>query len=204
MVLLKGSGGELIVSHLPLFHRPHDYQIIYRVEASNNQLRQLDFLSAEQDDLITLVPNKFDLMRLINKEQFNITVDVFRGHFERGGTKLFQTNITFKSPLFIRKINAFTGKDKPTSPLSKEQFKKVTINNNQELWVHLIDRQPSFDALVFNKKVERNKKPFGNHSSEKDTTACTGDGLITRINISKLLVNCFKQAPSYIEVNDFK
>lgn len=229
MVLIKGSNNELIASHLPLYHSPHDYQIIYQIDASNPQLNQLTFGSAEQDklitdnlktdDLITILPKPFDLMRLVNKQQVEITADVYQGHFERGGTKLFQTNIRFKQPLFIRKISAPRSGNQSTATIAQETiaqetFKKITINSKQELWIHLIERQPSFDAFVLRKNVASDDKELSAQLTSDDTLMCEGKNPITKQNILKLVTSCFTQAPSlidhsyiehtYIEISDFK
>lgn len=88
MVLFGGSGG-LLASHLPMFHAPHDFQVLLAVRFAEQALDTALRSALQQSlDLWTIVPEKFELARLAAKGPDRLTTliaDVFEGHFERGG-----------------------------------------------------------------------------------------------------------------------
>jgi hypothetical protein len=89
MALFGGKEG-LYASHLPMFHAPHDYQVILQVHvadaATDAALRQrLD----GETTLWTVAPEKFELSRLapsaaVPLRQFK--ADLVQGHFEQRGS----------------------------------------------------------------------------------------------------------------------
>lgn len=85
MVLFGGLEG-LYASHLPMFHAPHDVQLLLRLRAADAPLdarlrRQL----AQRPALWTLEPERFDLNGLERGQGRTFDAQVVDGHFERGG-----------------------------------------------------------------------------------------------------------------------
>ena len=88
MVLFENSGQ--LASHMPLYQAPHNFQIILALQWPASILESIQQQKAA-DQLITLLPNAFDLTRLSpNSSQAlqHIQFDIYLGHFERGGTLL--------------------------------------------------------------------------------------------------------------------
>lgn len=58
MVLIT-DGIKLYASHLPLYHKPHDYQLLYQISTKHQSeiINQL-----QQHKTITILPDKFDLI----------------------------------------------------------------------------------------------------------------------------------------------
>ena len=109
MVLFGGKEG-LYASHLPLFHAPHDYQVILRVHvadpATDAALRaRLD----GKTTLWTIAPEKFELSRLAPTSatplrKFN--ADLVQGHFERGGlTQYAAATIVVDQVIMFRRLS---------------------------------------------------------------------------------------------------
>jgi len=105
MALFGGKAG-LYASHLPMFHAPHDYQVILQVHvadaATDAALRKrLDGKTA----LWTIAPEKFELSRLAPSaaaplRQFK--ADLVQGHFEQGGaTQFAYWGVFFWIPAFL-------------------------------------------------------------------------------------------------------
>ena len=88
MVLFGGRDG-LFASHMPMFHRPHDVQVVLQLHATDPaQERRLRVWLARSPSLWTIVPAPFNLDDLAPGAAQPVTrleADVVRGHFERGG-----------------------------------------------------------------------------------------------------------------------
>jgi len=88
-MLLFGGRDGLFLSHLPMFHRPHDTQVVLQVHLADRRhdeaLRQE---LAARPQVWTVAPEPFELDRLAPQALQplrSFRADVVRGHFERGG-----------------------------------------------------------------------------------------------------------------------
>src|SRR4051812_24637670 len=74
--------GTTYLSHLPMFHRPHDYQAIVEAELTASDKRLFLADAAEHpDQYYTLLPERFVLPeKILHLGSFKATI--FRGHFE--------------------------------------------------------------------------------------------------------------------------
>ena len=81
MVLINDKQAGSFVSHLPLYRSPHNYQIIYKVQLP----QEVPIEQLAVSGMVTVLPDNFDLNRLVNGESFTINAKFFQGHFERGG-----------------------------------------------------------------------------------------------------------------------
>ncbi len=165
MVLLAGPEQEMIASHMPLYHAPHDYQIVYRVESNDERLKLLN-----DDQLITILPEAFDLTKLIKANKITLKTKVYRGHFERGGEFLFDSELSFKELLYVRKIETIKSL-KSDLLLEINQFEIIPVSEKIALLIHKIGNSPSFDSISWllnrdkNKEIKCKSKPFKNHGS---------------------------------------
>ncbi|GGP96566.1 hypothetical protein [Shewanella ulleungensis] len=97
-MLLFGSQYGLFASHLPMFHQPHNAQVVYKLSFADPtiQAEVIEGIRASansNDPIWTIVPTTFDLSLLDPKHPQNttqLTVDVVKGHFERGGKMQWQ------------------------------------------------------------------------------------------------------------------
>ncbi len=86
---LFGDHNGLYASHLPMFHRPHNFQVLLKIrlaDAVQDQKLRADL--AAKPTLYTIAPQRFDLERLSPNHADPLqefTADVYTGHFERGG-----------------------------------------------------------------------------------------------------------------------
>lgn len=114
MAVFGGAEG-LYASHLPMFHTPHDSQVIIRFHLADAQLdHSLRTALAQHAKLWTLAPEKFDLLRLSPKhaaplKQFSASF--FDGHFERGGAEKFaNAQVVVDEVLFLNALAQKSGK----------------------------------------------------------------------------------------------
>jgi hypothetical protein len=124
---------EVFLSHLPMFHRPHDYQVLLRAELST------DF-RVDRRELHTIAPRAFELA-LAKEPGFVMTVDVYRGHFERGGTRLGRTTARITEVIAFEKLV-------PTTPRPTEPSFYLFGNADEAYLAHIITSRPDFDQIV--------------------------------------------------------
>src|SRR5712672_424876 len=87
-MLLFGDA-VLYVSHLPMFHAPHDYQSIVAIKVDDAGTAAYRAQRKGSKELVyTLVPEKLVLPvfgAATPAKPFRFHADLVRGHFERGG-----------------------------------------------------------------------------------------------------------------------
>ena len=79
--------GKNYLSHIPMFHEPHDYQIIMDVHLEHPQIGPGESFG---DSLHTFVPDKFSLGDLLNGKLEKIQGTVYEGNFEDGGKPVLE------------------------------------------------------------------------------------------------------------------
>lgn len=134
---------KIYASHLPLFHSPHNYQIILELQLDDAAKQQ--FISDQQQHpeaaTYTIEPEKFILPQMIATPK-PYTANIYRGHFERGGIKIME-NITvqIKQVVYFKKFNVDESKEAAADFIlfgnSKEQFA-----------VHHISNKPDFEQII--------------------------------------------------------
>lgn len=139
---LFGGKDALYASHLPMFHAPHDYQVVLRVHladaAQDQALRQaLDGKTA----LWTVAPENFELDRLAPKAATPLTrfkADMVEGHFEQGGTtRMAGAMVVVDQVLVFRQL----------SSVMKTRGSARYLRVGRYL-VKEIDSRPDFDHIV--------------------------------------------------------
>lgn len=196
MVLLYDKQTGFYASHMPLYHKPHNYQVIYHVEMPKADNLMLEL----KKGLVTMLPERFDLQKLIDGKPFTIGAQFYQGHFERGGVELIKRQVRFSRAVLIKPVTPLT--QTTATKIHNANFYVAPISANKAIVVHKIQRPPSFDAIGFisktNLTVDESKASF------PEMVAC---GLPTRINadaIGKSMTQCHLTQPSYVETIDFK
>lgn len=140
-MLLFGSE-QVYLSHLPMFHKPHDYQVILKVElpASVQKAYLEDRKKNPKEKIYTFVPKSFVLPTLKEKP-FALEGSIFRGHFERGGTEILK-NVKTAIPevLEFKKLN-------PTATLSAPTY-YLLGSPKRYFMIHSIEGRPNFDHVA--------------------------------------------------------
>lgn len=145
MALFGGKQG-LYASHLPMFHAPHDYQVILQVHVADPATdaalrRRLDGKTA----LWTIAPDKFELSRLAPTSaaplrQFK--ADLVLGHFEQGGkTQFAAATVVVDKVLRYRRLS-------PAQKTGADASYVQIGRGKQRYLVKRIDSRPDFDHIV--------------------------------------------------------
>ena len=191
MVLIHDDKQGFFLSHLPLYNHPHDFQLIYKVQIKKSE-KVIDLLG---NKIITVLPDNFDLSRLVKGESFSINANVYQGHFERGGTKKFSTKLHFDKPILIKRVN-------PRFNSTSSIIYTVPISNQLEIFAHKIQQAPSFDAIGFINSAEIKRYNNQKEGGVKYLTCNIGEKLTTE-KIKHSFEACQKFNIKYIETKDF-
>lgn len=123
---------SIYLSHLPMFHSPHDYQAIMEVEITSD-LRVAGGLH-------TIVPEKFSLPEMMAKPR-PFKAEIFAGHFERGGKLLGSTTVKIKKILLFKKLN-------PSGQRPLQSTYYSFGNGKEQFLIHKISSRPDFDHIL--------------------------------------------------------
>lgn len=141
-MLLFGES-QIYASHLPMFHSPHQYQVILELELESSLLKvfKADQKLNHGQATYTIEPEKFILPEMI-KSPKAFKVNLYRGHFERGGVKLASEKIiTIKNVIYFKPFEL-------ENPRMTQSQYLVFGNSKEQFMVHIISNRPDFDHLV--------------------------------------------------------
>jgi hypothetical protein len=140
-MLFFGQGDTFYISHLPMFHKPHDYQAIVEVRLKPDVKAKYQAALAKSGGYFTFAPEgNFSLPdQLVGKKP--ITGSLVQGHFERGGNELLTTDLELVRVVFYKKLNA-----KDQKP-PKEKY--VIFGKGDEYFMaHEIFQRPNVDEII--------------------------------------------------------
>lgn len=145
MALFGGRDG-LYASHLPMFHPPHDYQVLLRVHVADPAVdaslrRRLDGKPA----LWTIAPEQFELDRLApgaDAPLRQFQADLVLGHFEQGGRPQYRSaTVVVDQVLLYRQLSG--------APQASPTATYLQIGaGRQRFLVKRIDSRPDYDHIV--------------------------------------------------------
>lgn len=135
------------LSHLPMFHKPHDYQVIMQVTLKRDGVDLLpDYLADRAQSgavYYTFVPKRFSMTHLVSGHLTSIEGTLVRGHFERGGETIAEQ--------VIAEINTVPVKERFTAGTAKPaNADYYVLGNSEESWLaHKIVAKPDeFDQII--------------------------------------------------------
>ena len=138
MVLMKAAD-HLIASHMPLHHSMHGQQIIVELSVDSQYEPALNAL-LDNSQLVSLLPETFDLHHLAQGELIRFSADVFDGHFERDGKKLLSdAAFEVKQVLLSSSIR----------PVGNGSYYLLELSGSESLLVHRIGELPSYDQIIW-------------------------------------------------------
>lgn len=144
-MVLFTDGVNLLASHLPMFHAPHDVQAVLRIHLADATMQQrlVDRLWQTPNDYWTLEPELFDLNLLAPTQQQPLKqfrAALYQGHFERGGQKQSESLIEIDQVLWFSPLSA-------TEP-QPSQFRLISMQSQSCVYAYHIGKQPSFDQIL--------------------------------------------------------
>jgi hypothetical protein len=201
-MLIFGTN-KIYASHLPMFHSPHNYQVILELDLDGiaKQKFVTDQNSHPQFTAYTIEPEKFILPEMIaNPKPF--TANIYRGHFERGGMMIAE-NISVK----IKQVIYFEKFDRGESKSPDADF--ILFGNIKEQFAaHHITNKPDFDQII---QVQTDTALINEHAAFKTVTFKSADNTPAGISGNaieiadgekKISIILLKQL--YLEFDDLK
>jgi hypothetical protein len=167
--MLLFGGGKIYLSHLPMFDPPHNFQVLLRVSMSGGgsepRSAYLNDRAATGARVYTFVPEEFPMSGLVGDSSQPPPVtsfkgSVFRGHFERGGSRLL-TGVTAS----VDEVVYLEELDVTAKPLHGQKLEYLCLGEPGELFLaHIIRSRPSFDHIVPFHFLDQE---FADHSATK-------------------------------------
>jgi hypothetical protein len=149
-----GKHGMLVVgldsimgSHLPMFHPPHDFQLLVGIDFDGAETYRRDRL-ASREPVYTLDPEHLPWSDLLPTgseppRRSSFRADVYRGHFERQGTKIVEgTTVAVRSIHFFAQLSA------AEAPSDEITYRAVGLGGDDLVLVHEIRGAPNFDQVL--------------------------------------------------------
>lgn len=156
-MVVFGGRTALFASHMPMFHAPHDLQVVIQFHLADAKVHdELAQALTNKSQFWSLDPENFDLQRLSPAHATPLTkfsANFFEGHFERGGQQrhVSQTVIVDKVMMFRRL--------KMENRIKTQGIYHVIGQGKERFLVKEIDRRPDFDVIFKLNEFAKPKLP---------------------------------------------
>lgn len=189
---------KIYASHLPLFHAPHNYQIILELVMDKGSRQQFitDQRQHPEFTTYTIEPERFILPDMVTAKG-SFKANLYRGHFERGGVKIADSiNIKIAAIVYYKKFDTAAVKDTNATFLlfgnSKEQFA-----------IHQISNKPDFEQIIQIKAGEATTRADTViFSATNIPVGVSGNTISAKANNKEVKLILLKQL--YLEFDDLK
>lgn len=106
--MLVAGTDVVYLSHLPMFHSPHDFQLIFEATLPDAALAAYRAdAAAHPDQTYTLAPTRQWVLPATIADGATFEADLYRGHFERGGTPIQRgLGVTVRRVVHFRRFDA--------------------------------------------------------------------------------------------------
>jgi hypothetical protein len=200
-MLLFGNDSALFASHLPMYHAPHNAQVILKLKFSdpNTQIQVQQAIAHDANKsaaIWSLVPTVFDLARLAvghPQQLTQLTVDIFEGHFERGGTlRWAKRKLGIEEVVLFSPLSLINDDNKPAKTLNYVLLRQHD-NDSVQFAIKRLGTRPEADHLLrlsginqalptsITVKLEPLTKPVNSQQSQAATPAQLVDALISQL-----------------------
>lgn len=140
-MLFFGQGDSFYISHLPMFHKPHDYQAIVEVRLKPEVKAKYQAELKRKGGYFTFAPEDTFVLPEVVVQKKPIKGSLVQGHFERGGSELLGTELELVRVVFYKKISE---KDKKPP---KEKY--IIFGNGEEYFMaHEVFERPNVDEII--------------------------------------------------------
>ncbi|MFZ6676644.1 hypothetical protein [Undibacterium sp. Tian12W] len=145
-MLLFGNSEGMYVSHLPMFHAPHDYQVVLQIHCLDQKLDAAIKARLEQKLVLwTMEPEQFEIARLAADSKLPLKqfkTNIVLGHFEQGGkTEYKDVAVVVEKTLIFRQLS-------PQMRNNNQAVYHQIGNGTQRFLLKKIDSRPDFDHVI--------------------------------------------------------
>ncbi|WP_082578495.1 MBL fold metallo-hydrolase [Lysobacter sp. Root690] len=135
------------LSHLPMFHPPHHYQLIFEANLPAEVLRGYrEDAAAHPDTYYTLAPTQRWVLPDTIKPDAHFKADLYRGHFERGGTPIARDiDVSVRNIVHFRRFEA----GRSEAGRTPQPSRWIGFGRgSQRFAAHRIEAAPDMDQIV--------------------------------------------------------
>lgn len=204
-MLLFGSEDGLFASHLPMFHAPHNAQVVFKLSLEDKAVEAWvvdELTKADALPYWTIIPQTMDLVKLnpAHPEAINrFTADIASGHFERGGvTQRTQQTINIEQMLIFKVLPLKHNIEKPNQ--LTYQLVRSGAGDTTQFLVKTLNARPDADHVL---KLSQIEQPLGEEiiPIAGSELHATNQQLIKQL---KPLAPKVQLTPIYLELNELK
>jgi hypothetical protein len=138
-MLFFGEEETFYISHLPMYHKPHDYQAIMEVRLPPAEKARYQAALRKHGGYFTFAPSENFVLPEVVVKKLPIQGTLFQGHFERGGKELLDVQLELVRVVYYRKLTD----DQPQGPRHA-----VFGQGNEFFLVNEITRKNRFDEII--------------------------------------------------------
>jgi hypothetical protein len=163
---------QMYLSHLPMFHPPHNFQVLLAVRPDVEVLRALRADSELSPGVMhTFDPELFPIAELDpadgGPERTSLVGTVYHGHFERRGHPIAR-DVTFE----ITRVVYFQRLELENAGAAQSELEYLCFGEPGELFLaHRISTRPSFDSVLGVEMVRGSVTNMAGSVLEDDVTA---------------------------------
>lgn len=140
-MLLAAGGSGLFAANMPLYSKPSNMQLVYKVANKDQSL----FLLVKDADLVTIKTQPFNIQRLMRGQEVTIKADIYMGHIDKGGFLTFpDIELVFNKKMYLRELN----KDNLDSSNTLQKYDSIKLSNGDRIMIHQIQTPPSYNHLL--------------------------------------------------------
>lgn len=182
-MVLFTYGSSIYASHLPRYSKPHNVQILYKMENKSLALLQ----TVRDSKFITIKPKAFNLQRLMRGEEVAVDVELYDGHYNKGGMLVYENmQLTFNKKLYVRSFDDI----QPSGRL--QEYDMVTLSGTNRIFIHRIQQAPSYEHILGIDLESSCASRFNASSAVPKQT-----------ELQYKFLNCGTLTPLYFETEDF-
>lgn len=194
----------IYISHLPIFHTPHDYQVLAEIEIPDDvrSVYRKSLKANPRQTVYTLVPEVFVLPEMLASPR-PFKAELYAGHFERGGKTISEKfTVNFKRIIYQKKFE-------PQKKRSESASYLVFGDAAAQYAAHCITAKPDFDHILTLKNVPIAAEAFKTHNYLHCTVSQKNIPLkgsnfkaVSDVEPTKMLLKVDKSL--YLEFDDLK
>lgn len=195
MVIFGNS--KIYAYHLPMFHSPHHYQIILEIEfdEATKKTWRKDQRQNPQHITYTIEPEKFVLTDIVAKPR-PFMVNVYRGHFERGGWMIAEkSTATIKQIIYFKKLESTSAKSSTAEYI-------LFGNDLEQFAVHQLSSPADFDQIIRVVAPQVKKFQVATFSSTNTPLGISGNSLKLKNEGKDVQLSLLHQI--YLEFDDLR
>ena len=175
-MLLFGEA-ELYLSHLPMFVRPHNFQVLLEVKF-DDAVREVLLSDREgaEDGIHTFAPERFPIVELKpdgdKPARTSIEGTIFHGHFERGGTPIAEGVVAR-----VQDVAVFHEFDVGAKHADDKELAYLCMGSGGQLHLaHEITARPYFDHVLKARLVPGTVTNMAGNPQDGDVATMTFSG----------------------------